>query len=57
MAAQGIADAVAALYRLKPGERAQLGQNGRKYFETHFESHKLTVELIDKFRSIAANKA
>lgn len=57
MDAQGLAAAVDALYRLTPGERAQLGQNGRKYFETHFESHKLTVELIDKFRSIAANKA
>lgn len=56
MDAEGLAAAVNTLYRLPPHERDRLGKNGRKYFETHFESHKLTTELIDKLTSIAAKK-
>ena len=52
MDVDGLVSAIEQLYRMPEGAREQLGDNGRKYFESHFESRKLTTELIDKFRSI-----
>ena len=52
MDAEALARCVDKLYRMSGDERGQLGSNGRKYFEDHFESHKLTTELIERFRSI-----
>lgn len=56
MNVDGLVAAIETLYRMPREERDQLGKNGRQYFETHFESRKLTSELIDKFRSIIAAK-
>ncbi|OUL88667.1 glycosyltransferase family 4 protein [Paraburkholderia hospita] len=52
MDVDGLVRSVETLYRMSPDEREALGKNGRRYFENNFESHKLTTELIDKFRSI-----
>jgi len=56
MDVRGLVDAVTTLHRMPAAEREALGRNGRKYFENNFESHKLTTELIDRFRSIVASE-
>lgn len=52
MDVDGLVSAIEQLYRMPEDAREQLGDNGRKYFESHFESRKLTTELIDRFRSL-----
>jgi len=56
--ARGLADAVLRLARMPPEERAQLGKNGRAYFDSHFDSDKLMTQLIDLLAgAIAAHGA
>jgi glycosyltransferase involved in cell wall biosynthesis len=52
MDVDGLVSAIEQLYRMPEHAREELGDNGRKYFESHFESRKLTTELIDRFRSM-----
>lgn len=52
MDVEALVSAIEQLYRMPEDAREQLGDNGRKYFESHFESRKLTTELIDRFRSM-----
>lgn len=44
--AQGLADAVLRLYRMTVEERAELGANGRRYFNEHFDHNRLLDDLI-----------
>ena len=48
--AAALAQALLQLYRLAPEERARLGANGRRYFETHFERSRLVDRLLGHFR-------
>ena len=44
--AQGLADAVLRLYCMPLQLRAELGDNGRKYFKKHFDHNQLVDDLI-----------
>jgi glycosyltransferase involved in cell wall biosynthesis len=44
--AQGLADAVLRLYRMPVEKRAELGANGRRYFNEHFDHNRLLDDLI-----------
>ena len=48
--AAALAQALLQLYRMAPEERARLGANGRRYFETHFERSRLVDRLLGHFR-------
>jgi len=52
MDVDGLVSAIEQLYRMPEDAREQLGDNGRKYFESHVESRKLTTELIDRLRAM-----
>jgi glycosyltransferase involved in cell wall biosynthesis len=47
-----LADAVLAMEALTPQERAQLGENGRRYFSEHYEPRKLMEQLIAHIESL-----
>jgi glycosyltransferase involved in cell wall biosynthesis len=49
-----LASAVKRLHLMSDSERSELGRNGRAYFVDNFESHKLTIELIEKFKAVIA---
>ncbi|MGZ3253098.1 MAG: glycosyltransferase family 4 protein [Burkholderiaceae bacterium] len=49
---QALAVAVLKLYRMQPEERMRMGDNGRRYFENHFDHKKLTDQLIAHFRAV-----
>lgn len=42
----GLAEAVLRLYEMPPEQRNRLGENGRRYFQDHFDHDKLMDELI-----------
>lgn len=54
--AGALAETVLKLYEMTPGERARLGENGRRYFFEHFEATRLARELIEHFRDISRRK-
>ncbi len=43
--ATALADAVLALYKMTPDERASMGHRGREYFDRHFERNMLLQKL------------
>lgn len=47
-----LAEAVLQMQRLTPQERAQLGENGRRYFAEQYESGKLVEQLIEYLESL-----
>lgn len=47
-----LAEAVLQLQALTPQERAQMGENGRRYFSEHYESGKLAGQLIEHIESL-----
>lgn len=49
-----LAEAVLAIKALTPQERAQLGENGKRYFCEHYEPQKLMKQLIGHFQSLRA---
>lgn len=55
--AQALAQAVQTLYGMTPEERTQLGMNGRRYFEAHFDSKHLTGALIEIFHELNPSAA
>jgi glycosyltransferase involved in cell wall biosynthesis len=50
--AHGLAQAVLRLYEMPAGERAVMGENGRRYFKEHFDHERLIGELIGHFRQV-----
>ncbi|CAG4904815.1 glycosyltransferase family 4 protein [Paraburkholderia gardini] len=52
MDVDGLVLQVERLYQMSANDRAELGENGKRYFEENFESNRLTKELIEKFQSI-----
>lgn len=44
--ARALADTVLRLYRLSPSEREKMGENGRKYYQEHFDHDRLIDQLI-----------
>lgn len=52
--AGALANAVLALYRMRPEERARFGANGRRYFQAHFDRGVLAAKLIEHIGMLAA---
>lgn len=52
-----LADAVLHMQALKPQERAQLGESGRRYYFEHYEPGKLTDQLISHFELLLMENA
>lgn len=51
--ARGLADSILQLCKMTCTERAQMGENGRRYFKDHFDQDMLTDQLIAHFRMVA----
>lgn len=49
--ADGLAAAALRLYAMSPAEREALGQNGKAYYQAHFNHHRLVNDLISHLRS------
>jgi glycosyltransferase involved in cell wall biosynthesis len=49
---QALADAILHLYRLPGQVRQRMGENGRRYFQEHFDHNRLVDELICQLRTI-----
>ncbi len=52
--AVALAEAVLSVYRMSVDERNRLGENGRRYFEEHFDREMLVDRLIGHIRSAAS---
>jgi len=53
--AQSLADTILYLYRLSPCEREIMGENGRRYYQAHFNHEHLVDELIGHLRKESLN--
>lgn len=53
--AQALADTILRLYRLSPSEREKMGDNGRRYYQEHFDHEHLVDELIGHLQSVSQN--
>lgn len=51
--AAGLAESILYLYKMTDDERAQMGENGRRYFKDHFDQDILTDQLIGHFRMVS----
>ncbi|MDD5394691.1 MAG: glycosyltransferase family 4 protein [Thiothrix sp.] len=50
--AHALANAVLSLYQLSPHEREKMGDNGRLYYQKHFDHSRLIDQLIEHLRSV-----
>jgi glycosyltransferase involved in cell wall biosynthesis len=53
--AQALAETILRLYRLSPSEREKMGDNGRRYYQEHFDHEHLVDELIGHLQSVSQN--
>ena len=53
--AQALAETILRLYRLSPSERKKMGDNGRRYYQEHFDHEHLVDELIGHLQSVSQN--
>lgn len=53
--ASALAAAVLTLFQMSAAERAQLGDNGRRYFKDHFDHNMLTDQLIGHLQAASDN--
>jgi glycosyltransferase involved in cell wall biosynthesis len=53
--AKALADAVLHLYKLSPGEREKMGDNGRRYYRKHFDHDQLVDQLIVHLQSVSGS--
>lgn len=53
--AQALANSILCLYKMTDAERAQMGENGRRYFKEHFDQDILTDQLIDHFHAVSGS--
>lgn len=54
--ANALADAILHLYRLSPEEREKMGENGRRYYQEHFDHEHLVDELIGHFQAVSRGR-
>ncbi len=54
--AKALADTILHLYRLSPVERKKMGDNGRRYYQEHFDHDQLVDQLIEHLRSACEHK-
>lgn len=50
---KALADAILHLYAMDPDERTRLGQNGRRYYQEHFDHDRLVEMLIGYLQEIS----
>jgi len=55
--ADALAESVLKMYRMSPESRAEMGRDGREYFEQHFERGKLLDQLEGWMRDLVSDKA
>jgi glycosyltransferase involved in cell wall biosynthesis len=53
--AKGLAKTILNVYKLTPVERKNMGENGRKYFQKHFNHDHLVDQLIGHLQSVSQN--
>jgi len=51
--ARALADTILHLYGLSPGDREKMGDNGRKYYQEHFEHDHLVDQLIEHLQAVS----
>lgn len=51
--AKALADAVLQLYRQSPDEREKMGDNGRRYYQEHFDHDRLIDQLIALIQTVS----
>jgi glycosyltransferase involved in cell wall biosynthesis len=51
--ARALADTILHLYELSPSERKQMGDNGRRYYQEHFDHDQLIDQLIGHLQSVS----
>lgn len=54
--ARSLAATVLRLYNLSPGERQKMGENGRRYYQKHFDHQHLVDELIGHLRAVSQDR-
>lgn len=54
--ARALVDTVLHLYGLSPGERKKMGDNGRRYYQEHFDHDHLVNQLIGHLQSVCKRK-
>ncbi|RXZ33741.1 glycosyltransferase WbuB [Oxalobacteraceae bacterium CAVE-383] len=54
--AKGLADAVLKLYKMSATERRNMGANGNRYYQTHFDRTQLLDRLEDWLREVVMEK-
>ncbi len=54
--AKSLADTILRLYRLSPGELETMGDNGRRYYQEHFDHDRLIDQLIVLLRDVSRNE-
>lgn len=50
---RALADTILRLYRQLPGERERMGDNGRKYYQQHFDHGHLVNQLIEHLQAVS----
>ena len=51
--AQALADVILRLYRLSPTERQEMGENGRRYYQQHFDHDHLVARLVGYLQAVS----
>jgi glycosyltransferase involved in cell wall biosynthesis len=54
--AKALAETILRLYRLPAGEREKMGENGRRYYQAHFDHNHLVDELIGHLQAVAQDR-
>ena len=54
--AGALADTILALYRQSPNEREIMGNNGRRYYQQHFDHERLIDQLIVHLQAVSRNR-
>ncbi len=51
--ARSLTDTILHLYRLPAGEREKMGENGRRYYQQHFDHERLIDDLIGHLQAVS----
>lgn len=54
--ARALADTILRLYRMPVVEREKMGENGRRYYQEHFDHNRLVDELIGHLQSVVQGR-
>ena len=54
--ARALADTILRLYQMPAGEREEMGVNGRRYYQEHFDHEHLVDELIGHLQAVSQGR-